>query len=114
MLTDGSKHRTFKAFIEYYTKTHSVGQIATQLCDVMDGLTTPVQVEAVQWTLDATRTMAEDKAFWKQDCLYVLGEIQSAASSYFERQKVHPPDDVLFDIVQAVVLNFAVRPSDGK
>jgi hypothetical protein len=114
MLIDGSRHRTFKAFIEYYVKEYSVGQIANQLCDVMDGLITPVQVEAVQWTIDATRNMAEDKAFWRQDCVHVLGEIRSAAVSYFERQKVNPPDDILFDIVQAVVLNFAVKPSDGK
>ncbi|HME44928.1 MAG TPA: hypothetical protein VKF36_17685 [Syntrophorhabdales bacterium] len=114
MLIDASRHRTFKALVEYYGKTYSTGQIANQLCDVMDGLSTPVQIEAVQWTMDAMRNMADDKAFWKQNCLEVLGEIRSAAVSYFERQKVDAPDDVVFDIVQAVVLNFAVKPSNRK
>ena len=114
MLIDGSKHRTFKALVEYYVKKYSAGQIANQLCDVIDGLSTPAQAEAAQWTIDAVRNMAEDKAFWRQDCVQVLSEIRCAAVSYFERQKVDPSDDVLFDIVQAVVLNFAVKPLDEK
>jgi hypothetical protein len=112
MLNDASKHRTFKALIEYYAKKYSAGQIANQLCDVMDGLTTPAQAEAAQWTIHAMRNMAEDKSFWKKDCLQVLAEIRSAAASYFERQKMDSSDEVLFDIVQAVVLNFAVEPLD--
>ena len=114
MLIDSSKHRTFRAFIEYYVKQHSAGQIANQLCDVMDGLSTPAHAEAAQWTIDAVRNMAEDRAFWKQDCVHVLSDIRSAALSYFERQKMESSDDVLFDIVQAVVLDFAVKPRDGK
>jgi len=110
ILADGVKHRTFKALIEYHTKKYSAGQIAVQLCDVMDGFSTAVQAEAAQWTIDAVRNMAEDKSFWKQDCIHVLGDIRSAAISYFERQKVDPPDDVLFEIVQAVVLNLAIKP----
>jgi len=114
MLIDGSKHRTFKSFIDYYIKTYSAGQIANQLCEVMDGLSTPAQAEATQWTIDAVRNMAEDRAFWKRDCVQILIEIRSAASSHFERQKVDPSDDVLFDIVQAVILNFAMKPRDEK
>jgi hypothetical protein len=114
MLIDTSKHRTFKAFIEYYVKQYSAGQIANQLCDVMDGLSTPTHAEAAQWTIDAVRNMAEDRAFWKQDCVQVLSDIRSAALSYFERQRVDPSDDVLFDIVQAVVLDIAVKPRDEK
>jgi hypothetical protein len=41
-------------------------------------------------------------------------EIKSAAVSYFERQKVELPDEVLFDIVQAVVLDFAFSPREEK
>jgi hypothetical protein len=114
MLIDGSKHRTFKSLIEYYIKTYSAGQIANQLCDVMDGFDTPAQAEAAQWTMDAVRNMAEDRAFWKRDCVQVLTQIRSAAISYVERQKMDPSDDVLFDIVQAVVLDFAVKPRDEK
>ena len=114
ILIDGSRHRTFKALIEYYVKEYSAGQIANQLCDVMDGLSTPAQTEAAHWTIGAVRNMAEDRAFWKQDCVQVLGDIRSAAVSYFERRKVDPSDDVLFDIVQAVILNFAVKPLDEK
>jgi hypothetical protein len=114
MLIDGSKHRTFKALIDYYAKQYSAGQIANQLCDVMDGFITPVQTQATQWTIDAVSNLAEDRAFWKQDCLRVLSEIRLTAASYFERQKVDTPDDVLFDIVQAVVLSLAVRPGDEK
>jgi hypothetical protein len=80
----------------------------------MDGLMTPFQTQAAQWTIDAVRNLAEDRAFWKQDCLQVLSDIRLAAISYFERQKVDPPDDVLFDIVQAVVLSFAVKPGIEK
>ncbi len=114
MLIDGSKHRTFKAFIDYYARQYSVGQIANQLCDVMDGLSSPLHAEAAQWTIDAVRNLAEDRTFWKQDCVQVFGDIRSAARSYFERQKVEPSDDALFDIVQAVVLNFAVKLQDEK
>ena len=114
MLIDGSKHRTFKALIDYYVKEYSTGQIANQLCDVMDGLPTPAQHEAAQWTIDAVRNMATDRAFWKQDCVQVLSDIRSTAVSYFERQKEKSSDEVLFDIVQAVVLNFAVQPPNGK
>ncbi len=114
MLTDNSRHRTFKALVEYYVKEYSAGQIANQLCDLMDGLSAPAQAEAAHWTIGAVRNMAEDRAFWKQDCVQVLSDIRSAAASYFERRKVDPSDDVLFDIVQAVILNFAVKPLDEK
>jgi hypothetical protein len=114
MLIDGSKHRTFKSLIEYYIKQYSSGQIANQLCDVIDGLSTPAQAEAAQWTINAVRNMAQDRAFWKKDCVKVLSDIRSAALSYFERQRMDPPDEVLFDIVQAVVLDFAVKPRDQK
>jgi hypothetical protein len=114
MLMDGFKNRTFKALVEYYAKNYSPGQIANQLCDVMDGMSTPVQAEAAQWTIDAARAMSEDRSFWKRDCVHVLGEIKSAAVSYFERQKVELPDEVLFDIVQAVVLDFAFSPREEK
>jgi hypothetical protein len=114
MLIDGSKHRTFRSLIEYYVKEYSAGQIANQLCDVMDGLNIPTHAEAAQWTIDAVRNMAEERAFWKQDCVKVLGDIRSTALSYFERQKVDPSDDVLFEIVQAVVLDIAVKPRDEK
>ena len=114
MMIDGSRHRTFKALIEYYVKEYSAGQIANQLCDLMDGLSAPAQTEATHWTIGAVRNMAEDRAFWKQDCVQVLSDIRSAAASYFSRRKVDPSDDVLFDIVQAVVLNFAVKPLDHK
>lgn len=114
MLMDGFKNQTFKALIEYYVRKYSAGQIANQLCDVMDGFSSPVQAEAAQWTIDAVRNMAEDRAFWKQDCLQALSDIRSAAISYFERQKVAAADEVLFDIVQAVVLNFAVEPGDNR
>ena len=109
-LIDGSKHRTFRALVEYYVKTYYAGQVANQLCDIMDGLGTPVHAQAAQWTIDAVRNMAADRAFWRQDCLRALSDIRSAAISYFERQKVDPPDEVIFDIVQAVVLDFAVTP----
>jgi hypothetical protein len=114
MLIDGSNHRTFKSLVEYYIKTYSAGQIANQLCDVMDELITPAQAEATQWTIDAVRNMAQDRAFWKRDCVQILIEIRSAASSHFERQKVDPSDDVLFDIVQAVILDFAMKLRDEK
>ena len=114
MLIDGFKNRTFRALVEYYAKNYSPGQIANQLCDVMDGMATPVQTEAAQWTIDAARAMSEDRSFWKRDCVHVLGDIKSAAVSYFERQKVEPPDEVLFDIVQAVVLDFAFSPREEK
>ncbi len=114
MLGDQFKNRTFKALIEYYAKQYSPGQIANQLCDVMDGMSTPVQAEATQWTIDAARSMAEDRNFWKRDCVHVLGDIRSAAASYFERQRIDPTDDVLFDIVQAVVLDFAFSPREEK
>ena len=108
---DGSKHGTFRALVEYYAKTYSAGQVANQLCDIMEGLSAPVHARAVQWTIDAVRKMSEERGFWKQDCLQALDSIRSAAVSYFQRQKVEPTDDVLFDIVQAVVLEFAVVPS---
>lgn len=111
-LIDGSKHGTFKALIEYYVKTYSVGEVANQLCDIMEGLSAPVHARAARWTIHAVRNMAEDRGFWKQDCLRALDDIRSAAVSYFNRQKVDLPDDVLFDIVQAVVLDFAVTPGD--
>jgi len=114
MLSDPSKHRTFKALVDYYIKEYSAGQIANQLCDVMDGLATPAHAEATQWTMDAIRNMAEDRSLWKQDCLKVLNDIRSAAASYFQRQNVDSSDEVLFDIVQAVVLNFAVKPLREK
>ncbi len=110
MLSDPSKHRTFKALVDYYAKEYSAGQIANQLCDVMDGFVTPAHTEAAQWTIGAVRNMAEDRSFWKQDCLKVLNDIRSAAGSYFQRQNVDSSDEILFDIVQAVVLNFAVKP----
>ncbi len=109
-MTDSSKHRTFKALVDYYVREYSTGQIANQLCDVMDSLAMPAQTRAAEWTIDAIRHMAEDKSFWKQDCVKVLGDIRAAAASYFERQNVESSDDVLFEIVQAVVLNFAVKP----
>jgi len=114
MRIDGSKHRTFKALVDYYVKEYSAGQIANQLCDVMDGLATPAQHDAAQWTIDAIRNMATERAFWKRDCLQVFSDIRAAAISYFERQKQESSDDVLFDIVQAVVLNFAVEPPAPK
>ncbi len=110
----GSKHATFKALIEYYVKTYSAGEVANQLCDVMEGLSAPVDARAARWTMDAVRNMAEDKRFWNQHCLRALDDIRSAAVSFFQRQKVNPPDDVLFDIVQAVVLDFAVTPNGEK
>ena len=106
MLIDGSKHRTFKALVDYYVKEYSTGQIANQLCDVMDGLPTPAQHEAAQWTIDAIRNMATDRAFWKQDCVQVLSDIRSTAVSYFERQREESSDEVLFDIVQACGAEF--------
>jgi hypothetical protein len=114
MLIDGSKHRTFKALVDYYVKEYSAGQIANQLCDVMDGLVTPAQHEAAQWTIDAMSNAATERAFWKQDCVQVLSDIRSAAVSYFARQREESSDEVLFDIVQAVVLNFAVQPRNGN
>ena len=114
MLGNEVKNRTFKALVDFYAKHYSPGQIANQLCDVMDGMSTPVHAEAAQWTIDAARAMAGERSFWKRDCVHVLGDIRSAAVSYFERQKINPPDEVLFDIVQAVVLDFAFSPREEK
>ncbi len=111
---DGFKNRTFKALVEYYTKQYSPGQIANQLCDVIDGMSMPVHAEAAQWTIDAARSMAADRNFWKRDCVKVLSDIRSAAVSYFERQRIDPTDEVLYDIVQAVVLDFAFSPREEK
>ncbi len=110
MAVDPPKHRTFKALVDYYAREYSAAQIANQLCDAIDGLPTPAQAEAARWTIDAMTNMAQDRTFWKQDCVKVLGDIRSAAASYFLRHNVASSDEVLFAIVQAVVLNFAVNP----
>jgi hypothetical protein len=109
-LLDGTKHNTFRALVEYYVRTYSSGEVANQLCDIMDGLTAQFDTRAAQWTMHAVRNMAEDRRFWDQNCLQSLSDIRSAAISYFERQKVDPTEEVLFDIVQVVVLDFAVTP----
>ena len=114
MLGDDLKGRTFKTLVEYYTKNYSTGQIASQFCDVMDGFPHPAHAEAAQWAMDAARSMAEDKRFWKRDCVSVLSDIKSAAVSYFRRQRIDPSEEVLYDIVQAVVLNFACAPREDK
>lgn len=114
MLGNEVKNRTFKALVDYYVKQYTPGQIANQLCDVMDGMSTPAHTEAAQWTIDAARAMAAERSFWKRDCVHVLSDIRSAAVSYFERQKIDLPDEVLFNIVQAVVLDFAFSPRDDR
>jgi len=114
MRGDELKGRTFKTLVEYYTKNYSAGQIAGQFCDVMDGFPHPAHAEAAQWTMDAARSMAEDKGFWKRECVSVLSDIKSAATSYLERQNLDPSDEVLYDIIQAVVLNFACTPHQEK
>jgi hypothetical protein len=80
----------------------------------MDGFPHPAHAEAAQWTIDAARAMAAKRSFWKRDCVQVLPDIRSAAVSYFERQKVDPPDEVVFNIVQAVVLDFAFSPHEEQ
>jgi hypothetical protein len=67
MLGNEFKNRTFKALVDYYAKQYSPGQIANQLCDVMDGMSTPVHAEAAQWTIDAARAMAGERSFWKRE-----------------------------------------------
>jgi hypothetical protein len=114
VLGDELKGRTFKTLVEYYTKRYSEGQIAGQFCDVMDGFPQPVHAEAAQWTMDAARSMAEDKGFWKRECVSVLSDIKSVAVSYFKRQRIDPSEEILYDIVQAVILNFACIPREDK
>lgn len=105
--------KPFREIVRYHVRTLTVGQIANQLADILDGMEkTPRRI--AEWAATGFATLAKEKAFWKRDWIEVADEIRSTSSAYFQRLGVASSEEVLLDIVQVVVLSLAYTEKSNK
>lgn len=105
--------KPFREIVKYYVRTLSVGQIANQMADILDGMdATPRKI--AEWAAVGFATLAKEKVFWKRDWIEVADEIRFTSSTYFQRLGEAPTEEILLDIVQVVVLSLAYTEKSNK
>jgi len=105
--------RPFRWLIEYHLRHHDASQVeaaSNASLASLPGKARPAALDLVEAHLDGL----EESALWERDAGRVIGRMEREARSRLEERRIPPSPDLLFDMVELVVLSFveAARESE--
>ena len=105
-LADQMRGRRFGELVLHHIKKQSDSQIVAALSHTVSFLPAPLQTASADW-IDINNPDGINSSFWQMDCGDAVLLITKRAAEFASELGVRPDDDMLLNLFQIIVLNFA-------